>query len=198
VWRKALGLIVFSLVLAGCGARSARHVGSLGEPGLVPPELVLVGRVHSGSPPLSQRELAQWRKRFQWPVEGGIVSSRFGRRNGRFHDGIDIQAPAGTPVRAAWDGEVIFTGSLRGYGQTVAIRHGRDVLTLYAHLRRSHVRAGQRVRAGTVIGTVGSSGRASGPNLHFEIRRARVAWNPESFVGPRLLAEKSRRRGSGS
>lgn len=110
------------------------------------------------------------------PVEGR-VSSPFGPRRlegeaeARLHAGLDIAAPTGTPIRAARGGTVTFAGRRGGYGNTVVIEHGGGLSTLYAHAASIDVAEGDRVRAGAPIATVGSTGRSTGPHLHFEIRR---------------------------
>lgn len=119
----------------------------------------------------------------RWPVEGP-VTSRFGRRDGRAHDGIDIGAPKGTKVLAAADGEVLFSARHGGYGNLVLVRHGRDLVTVYAHHEQNLVRKGQRVRAGQAIAKVGTSGQATGPHLHFEVRRGVNPENPLQFLPP--------------
>jgi len=120
--------------------------------------------------------------RFQWPVAGGKLSSRFGRRWGRNHDGIDIAAPTGTPVRAAAAGVVIYSGVQRGYGNLVLLRHDKRWVTVYAHNDANLVRRGDKVRQGEQIARVGSTGRSTGPHLHFEIRDGGRARNPLFFV----------------
>ncbi|MCG0315127.1 MAG: M23 family metallopeptidase, partial [Calditerricola sp.] len=109
-----------------------------------------------------------------WPVHGNrVITSRFGMRWGRLHEGIDIWHPDEwrTPIRAARDGVVTEAGVSRGgYGRLVVIDHGRGVETVYAHLRRIAVSAGQRVEAGEIIGYMGQSGRTTGVHLHFEVR----------------------------
>jgi murein DD-endopeptidase MepM/ murein hydrolase activator NlpD len=123
------------------------------------------------------------RYRLQWPVQG-IITSRFGRRNGRQHDGIDIGAPKGAQVHAAADGEVLFAAKKGGYGNLILIRHAGGLITVYAHNHKNLVRRGQRVRAGQVIGTVGQTGRATGPHLHFEVRRGVKPDNPLQHLPP--------------
>jgi hypothetical protein len=118
---------------------------------------------------------------FSWPVDGE-VTSRFGPRNGKCHDGIDIAAPRGTPVFAAADGQVIFSDVLRGYGNVVIVRHAGGYLTLYAHNAVNQVQEGQRVRRGTRVATVGQSGHVTGANLHFEVRRDNLAWDPLRYL----------------
>lgn len=123
-------------------------------------------------------------KKFLWPVTGGTLSSGFGQRGRSFHDGIDISAPAGTDVLAAEDGEVIYSDSLRGYGNCIIVRHTDGLATVYAHNQSNRVREGQRVRRGDVIGKVGDSGRTTGNNLHFEVRQDNVAHDPLYFLPP--------------
>jgi murein DD-endopeptidase MepM/ murein hydrolase activator NlpD len=115
---------------------------------------------------------------FMWPVRGS-VSSGFGARSGRRHAGIDIRAPSGTPVRASRDGLVAYSGSrFRGYGNLVILDHGDNVSTYYAHNSSNLVEEGQQVRQGDRIARVGRTGNASGPHLHFEIRRGNVLLDP--------------------
>lgn len=120
---------------------------------------------------------------FLRPVRGRIVS-RFGYRRHpilggiRFHAGVDITAPAGTPVRAARDGVVIFAGWLGGYGKCVIIDHEDGYSTLYAHCSSICVSRGQRVSRSQVVAKVGSTGLSTGPHLHFEVRRRGRPINP--------------------
>ena len=124
------------------------------------------------------------RESLAWPLEGPI-SSGYGPRGKTHHDGLDISAPEGTPVKAAASGTVIFSGSLRGYGTTVIIEHHATVTTVYAHLSEKRVKAGDSVRSGQVIATVGRTGKTTGPNLHFEVRRNKVAQDPVAFLPAR-------------
>jgi murein DD-endopeptidase MepM/ murein hydrolase activator NlpD len=117
-------------------------------------------------------------RQFAWPVRVGRVSSLYGVRNGVMHDGIDISAPAGTPIHAVDDGVVIYSGRLKGYGNLVIIRHDKRYVTVYGHNQYNGVREGDRVRRGQQIGAVGASGRTTGANLHFEVRRDNVARDP--------------------
>ena len=122
--------------------------------------------------------------KFAWPVASGIVTSGFGERGHSFHDGIDISAPAGTPVLAAQDGNVIYSDVLRGYGNVIIVRHAGGFATVYAHNQSNRVHEHQHVRKGEVIGIVGDSGRTSGANLHFEVRQDNVACDPLEFLPP--------------
>jgi murein DD-endopeptidase MepM/ murein hydrolase activator NlpD len=116
-----------------------------------------------------------------WPVRGRVTSG-YGYRWGRMHAGIDIAAPTGTPIRAAKDGRVIFTGWMNGYGNAVVIDHGSGFSTLYAHQSRIGSSRGQVVDQGAVIGYVGSTGRSTGPHLHFETRVGGSPRNPRPYL----------------
>lgn len=121
---------------------------------------------------------------YLWPVSGSI-NSGFGPRGASFHDGLDIAAPAGTPIRAVEQGDVIYSDQLRGYGNIVIIRHGGGIVSVYAHNEVNLVRDGQQVARGEVIARVGSTGRVTGPHLHFEIRKNNLAQDPTLYL-PRL------------
>jgi murein DD-endopeptidase MepM/ murein hydrolase activator NlpD len=122
-----------------------------------------------------------------WPVEGRIGSG-FGQREdpingeGAFHSGLDIEAPYGTPVRAAGDADVTDTSMGAGYGLQLVLDHGHDLLTVYGHLSGVAVLPGQHVSRGQIIGYVGQSGRATGPHLHYEVRVHRVPVNPYKYL----------------
>lgn len=118
---------------------------------------------------------------FQWPARG-VLRSRFGWRWRRHHDGIDIAAPYGTPVLAAKAGRVIFAGWYYSYGRTVIVDHSNGVTTLYGHNSRLLVRVGEAIEAGELISRVGSSGRSTGPHLHFEIRVNGRPVNPLKYL----------------
>jgi murein DD-endopeptidase MepM/ murein hydrolase activator NlpD len=119
--------------------------------------------------------------RLAWPLSGPVTSP-YGRRGRRHHDGIDIGAPPGTAVRAAANGTVVFAGTRRGYGRMIIIQHDGGFATVYAHNARQQVRVGARVRRGERIATVGRTGRTTGPNLHFEVRRQDVAYDPLALL----------------
>lgn len=121
--------------------------------------------------------------RFIWPTQG-VLTSHYGPRNNSFHDGIDIAAPAGTPIVATAPGEVIYSGVLRGYGKVIILRHANGYASVYAHNSRHYVKQGQSVKQGQKIAAVGKTGRATGPNLHFEIRRNNKARNPLKLLPP--------------
>lgn len=120
---------------------------------------------------------------FSWPIENGSISSFYGKRRRDFHDGIDIRAPKGTPVHAAKAGEVIYSSNrIRGYGNMIVVKHDDNMATVYAHNRKNLVRIGDRVKDGQVIALVGRTGRATGPHLHFEVRKGEVPENPLHYL----------------
>lgn len=119
---------------------------------------------------------------FIWPLHGE-VGRGFEQDKTRRHDGVDIIAPQGTPIHAAADGEVIFSGwGPGGYGRIVILRHEADMITIYAHNDANLVQTGYYVRQGDRIATVGHSGRATGNHLHFEIRHRTVPISPAKFL----------------
>lgn len=124
---------------------------------------------------------------YRWPVRGFITSS-FGSRMDPFsgeprsHEGMDIAAPKGTQVRAPADGIVTFTGWDTTFGNMLVIDHGYGVITRYGHNDTILVREGQRVKRGDPITTIGSTGRSTGPHLHYEIRINDVAINPANMI----------------
>jgi murein DD-endopeptidase MepM/ murein hydrolase activator NlpD len=115
------------------------------------------------------------------PVEGRVTSG-FGMRWGRMHQGIDISASTGTPIRAAQAGVVITAGTMGGYGNVVIVSHGGGFSTLYAHQSRLASAVGQDVAQGQIIGYVGSTGHSTGPHLHFETRVNGTPQNPMRYL----------------
>jgi murein DD-endopeptidase MepM/ murein hydrolase activator NlpD len=111
------------------------------------------------------------------------MASGFGGRAGRQHNGIDILAPEGTPVRASEAGVVAYAGDgLRGFGIAAVLDHGGGASTLYGHLREIHVKSGDVVAAGSVIGAVGRTGNATTPHLHFELRLEGRPVDPADYL----------------
>jgi murein DD-endopeptidase MepM/ murein hydrolase activator NlpD len=104
-----------------------------------------------------------------WPVNAPVTSP-FGWRWGRMHEGLDLGAAYGTPIVAAAAGTVIYAGWLGGYGNLTVIDHGGGLATAYGHQSQIAVSSGQQVTQGQVIGNVGSTGHSTGPHLHFEVR----------------------------
>jgi murein DD-endopeptidase MepM/ murein hydrolase activator NlpD len=116
-----------------------------------------------------------------WPVSAPITSP-FGWRWGRMHEGIDLGAAYGTPIGAAAAGTVIYAGWLGGYGNLTVIDHGGGIATAYGHQSRIAVSVGQQVARGEIIGYVGSTGHSTGPHLHFEVRVNGQAVDPLGYL----------------
>jgi len=108
--------------------------------------------------------------------------SLFGYRHGRRHQGIDLPYPTGTPVPAAFDGKVRISDYVGGYGNLVVIRHANGLETFYGHLSKRNVESGDWVSAGDIIGLGGSTGRSTGPHLHFETRYKGAAFDPSWLI----------------
>ncbi len=115
----------------------------------------------------------------------GTLSSPFGERWGRMHEGIDIAVPVGTSVKAAECGTVIFAGVGGGYGNLVKIDHGNGIVTAYAHLDKINVSKGQTVDSNTEIAKSGNTGRSTGPHLHFEVLKNGTPLNPMTYLKKR-------------
>lgn len=116
-----------------------------------------------------------------WPSRG-TLTSRFGWRYRRHHDGIDVAAPWGTPIQAARDGTVVFVGWHGGYGKVVFVSHGDGVVTVYGHASKLLVKIGDQVKQGQVIANVGCTGVCTGSHLHFEVRIDGQAVDPLKFL----------------
>ena len=135
----------------------------------------------------SRRRLRSIAQPSLWPVNGRLLGP-FGERDdpfsgeGEFHKGVDISAPAGTPVHATADGIVTFSDWSNGYGRLVIVDHGGGIETYYAHLSRFFAFAGQGVRRGEVVGAVGSTGRVTAPHLHYEVRLGGAPVNPYRYL----------------
>ena len=123
----------------------------------------------------------------RWPVRGS-VNSEFGRRSSpwtqsvEFHSGIDIKAQTGTPVHAPAAGTVVIAGPAHEYGTAVILDHGQNIKTLYGHLSKVSVRPGQKVERGTLLAYSGTTGRSSGPHLHYEIFVKGQPVNPRAYL----------------
>ncbi|MFU0824493.1 MAG: Murein hydrolase activator NlpD [Clostridium sp.] len=119
--------------------------------------------------------------KFLTPCEG-TVTSKFGMRWGKMHKGIDIANVEGSPIHAALDGKVSYAGWMEGYGNVIKIQHNNGVETTYAHCKLIRVKSGEQVKRGQLIGDMGSTGRSTGPHIHFEIRINGVPQNPSNYI----------------
>ncbi len=120
---------------------------------------------------------------FRWPVRGKVITSYGAKTNGKANDGINLAVPEGTPVKAAEDGVVAYSGNeLKGYGNLVLIRHSNGYVTAYAHASELMVKRGDAIRRGQVIAKSGQSGEVASPQLHFEIRKGSTPVDPLQFL----------------
>lgn len=151
---------------------------------VAPPKPVTPPAVKPGFRP---HKVKKYKGKWQWPLAAGIVSSEYGKRWGRNHHGMDIAADMGEPVFASAPGKVIYSDNkLRGYGNVVILRHDNKMTSTYAHNKKNLVKKGDQVRKGQEIALLGSTGRSTGPHIHFELRKKKKA------VNPRKLLPKSR------
>jgi murein DD-endopeptidase MepM/ murein hydrolase activator NlpD len=161
------------------GAATVQKVTSADSPEPAPPNHSVPPGPQKGKPIVVGRKDGT----LQWPLRG-VLYARFGRKGKEPHDGIDLAAPAGTPVKTAGEGTVLFAGEQKGYGLIVIVEHPKGTITLYAHNRDVRVKSGQKVREGQVLATVGDSGATSGPHLHFEVRQDGNPVDPLDHLGP--------------
>lgn len=152
------------------------------EPEAQPRPLVTNANIPEKKPPKVVK-VGKGSGALEWPLRG-VLYARFGKKGKEPHDGIDLAAPAGQPVKTAAIGTVLFAGEQKGYGLIVIVEHDDGLITLYAHNRDLRVKTGQKVRSGQVVATVGDSGKTSGPHLHFEVRRDGVPVDPLDLLGP--------------
>ena len=128
------------------------------------------------------KKLVLAKGRFIWPIRGK-VTREFGIRGTAKHDGIDISARRGAPIKASDSGKVLYSGNeISGYGNIIIIKHETGFITIYAHNDVNEVAEGMKVKRGQIIGRVGSTGRASDPHLHFEIRKNNRPINPRLLL----------------
>jgi murein DD-endopeptidase MepM/ murein hydrolase activator NlpD len=120
---------------------------------------------------------------FRWPVRGKVITSYGAKTNGKANDGINLAVPEGTPVKAAEDGVVAYSGNeLKGYGNLVLVRHSNGYVTAYAHASELLVKRGDTIKRGQVIAKSGQSGEVGSPQLHFEIRKGSAPVDPLQFL----------------
>jgi murein DD-endopeptidase MepM/ murein hydrolase activator NlpD len=147
------------------------------------------GQIIGSTPPPTEAEItAAGRGRFVWPLQGETISDFGPKGAGQRNDGVDIRAPAGTPVRAAAAGEVVYAGNqVPGFGNLVLVKHADGWVTAYAHLADIQVKMRQQVAQGATLGSVGQTGGASEPKLHFEVRYAPTPKDKARPVDPGLV-----------
>jgi murein DD-endopeptidase MepM/ murein hydrolase activator NlpD len=171
---------------AGAGTGPIPLAPTTGAPtSIVPrPPAVSVPPVASATvPPAAVPQTAARSGRFAWPVTGSVIAGFNAPLAGKPNQGINISAPAGTPIKAAGQGVVAYAGNeLRGYGNLVLIQHGDGLVTAYAHAASLSVKKGDQVSAGQTIGTVGQTGAVDAPQLHFEVRKNSSPVDPKQYL----------------
>lgn len=147
------------------------------------------GQIIGSSPPPTEAEItAAGRGRFVWPLQGETISDFGPKGTGQRNDGVNIRAPAGTPVRAAAAGEVVYAGNqVPGFGNLVLVKHADGWVTAYAHLSSTEVKMRQQVAQGATLGAVGQTGGVTEPQLHFEVRYAPTPKDKARPVDPNLV-----------
>jgi murein DD-endopeptidase MepM/ murein hydrolase activator NlpD len=143
-------------------------------------------RPQPGAPPRSPAKpfpVPVYPGAYRWPLDAGLVTSEFGQRRGTPHQGMDIAAELRVPIYAAAEGEAIYVGDqLGGYGNVVILRHDQKTSTLYGHNSALKIKTGQKVKTDQVVALLGSTGRSTGPHLHFEIRENDRPVNPRPYL----------------
>jgi len=176
------------LAIAGCKAAPARRAPEGGRALAEDDGTERLARVGPRRIPtrlfLAVPDFTGQARKFQWPIDGPVVSS-FGWRGRGWHAGVDIQGEMGTPIRATAGGTVALSGRERFYGRMVTIRHADGFTSTYAHNLENLVEVGDEVVTGTVIATVGRTGHVSGSHLHLELRRDGTAYNPLHLLDAR-------------
>ena len=151
--------------------------------GVTPAKTTKIYRTTYQKDYISAKATKNRKNKFAWPVKGNIISDYGPIAKGRNNDGINIKAPKGTPVKAADDGIVAYAGNeLKGFGNLILIKHYDGWVTAYAHTESMNVKKGQKVLKGATIAKVGTSGGVSTPQLHFETRAGKKAYNPKAYL----------------
>lgn len=173
-------IILSSFLLVSCSMPSGRYVNVKGKWVFKNEKIGYQRFLNQGTPGTFDGSHSG---EFLWPVPSSFkITSNFGPRSSKHHDGIDVGAPRGSAIVSSSDGKVVFSGRMSGYGKTVVVAHGNGFHTVYAHAQNLLVSKGQRVAQGEVIAKVGSSGRSTGPHLHFEIRKDNRVHNPAWYL----------------
>jgi murein DD-endopeptidase MepM/ murein hydrolase activator NlpD len=165
------------LRIPGRGARTAQRKSAQGSAQSRRPSALADARRSARRDALREGKL-----KFTWPLKSPRLTSRFGQRKGRPHEGIDLGARSGTTIRAAESGKVIYSGWLGDYGKVVIVKHAGLYRSVYAHARALHVEKGDFVEKGGRIAEVGTTGRSTGAHLHFEIRKRDEPRNPLLYL----------------
>lgn len=182
---KVIAILTIILVTSSCSnmRRSGRYVNKNGKWVFESNKTGIANFFRNTRPDTSNYYTQIDNSRFMWPVPASKkITSFYGPRHGKHHDGIDIGAKKGTHIVAADSGSVIYEGRMRGYGKIIVLKHSGGHHTIYAHNRAHHVSKGDKVSRGQVIAQVGATGRATGPHVHFEIRVNNKVRDPARYL----------------
>jgi len=153
--------------------------------------------VPNGEEPTAGSGEIQLTGTWHWPLEEVKISSPYGKRGKKFHQGVDLHAPMHTKVLAANDGVVVYVGSkIRGYGRMVVLKHADNFYSVYAHHSKNLVKVGKQVKRGDLIAYSGRSGHASGPHLHFEIRHGTESYDPVYAIKENIQTVAANHKGT--
>jgi murein DD-endopeptidase MepM/ murein hydrolase activator NlpD len=173
-----ISILVALLLVSGCASVRTTDTGNRGL--FQNDSSIARGPVNVSIPPsvIDKSEFG-----FIWPVREGSVSSFFGKRRRDYHEGIDIRANRGNPVFAAKEGTVIYASrKIHGYGNMIVVKHADGLATVYAHNKKNLVKRGEHVTQGQLLAYVGATGKATGPHLHFEIRKGELPQDPLLYL----------------
>lgn len=197
-------LLVPAISLTGCASRRVsssnfRQVAAVAQETADQEEESPSQLEEISGPPVNRGSNPNYSTQFDWPVDEAKLTRGFlPLRKKRPHLGIDLAAPTGTPILAAHDGTVIYTGrDFRGYGKMIMIEGREGFATLYAHLSKITIQEGDKVHKGDQIGLMGRTGRASGTHLHFEVRTDRgpvdpLLYLPNGAMVARVVSDKKK------
>ena len=169
--------------LAPPATRTAALAGSPPQSARLAQATTKVEEAPAAETPVKASEATGALPTFRWPVRGKVITSYGAKTNGKSNDGINLAVPEGTPVKAAEDGVVAYSGNeLKGYGNLVLVRHSNGYVTAYAHASELLVKRGDTIKRGQIIAKSGQSGEVGSPQLHFEIRKGSSPVDPLQFL----------------
>lgn len=192
----ALWVVLLMLVATGCSTMRYEESGRRGLLSAWDSKFkVRMRRAPSGALDDSDYEKYQGQMRgWRWPLDRVEITSQFGERDGRPHEGVDLKAFSGTKVYSTQQGEVVYASNkISGYGNMVVVKHTGDIYSVYAHLSKFKVHKNQKIKRGTLVGLSGKTGHVTGPHLHFEVRTGVTPMDPERVIAQadRKLAQRS-------
>ncbi len=181
--RSATAQAVQPAAAAAPATRTAALAGTPPQSARLASATAKVDEAPAAEAPVKASEATGALPTFRWPVRGKVITSYGAKTNGKANDGINLAVPEGTPVKAAEDGVVAYSGNeLKGYGNLVLVRHSNGYVTAYAHASELMVKRGDTIKRGQIIAKSGQSGEVGSPQLHFEIRKGSSPVDPLQFL----------------